>query len=150
MKMEYISTDRGIILLKYKDIKENKNILPVLCNEKEIDDNTTIVFEKYNNNESTIEKNPSGNFERVTLWLCDGFAFCNCGQIHYVKSSVPQEKQLDEIIKLGNFHNGPFDNEKEDTTEGLYIYGFVHLEDLDNNKEWRLLSKTSKKNNHFL
>lgn len=89
--------DSGIALKTYKEAKDEIGIYE--CNKKRIDDDTTIVYERFY--ESTVE---TGSFakdhEIITLWLCTVSVFCKCGTYHRIPCDIPAKYQI-----LGRLHD---------------------------------------------
>lgn len=91
-----ILKDQDNILLPYKEAKNQIGIY--LCNGKEIDNDTTIVYEMFHED---IVKTGSlaKDHNVVTLWLCTVNVFCKCGEYHHITSAVPAKYQILEILE---------------------------------------------------
>jgi hypothetical protein len=133
-----IFTDRGITLKTYKDAKQD--IGEFHCLGHEIPDDTTIVYESYD--ETTEETgNIDAEHEIVTLWLCKSYVFCKCGQLHPIYSDEPIEDQLRDIIWDVHFQTGVyFGIPIENPPDGFKIVPVVQIErvpqKIDNLNTW--------------
>jgi len=112
--------DSGIALKSYKEAKKDIGIFE--CNKKRIDDDTTIVYEMFD--ESIIE---TGSFahdhDRITLWLCTANVFCKCGEYHQISSDVPAEYQILEILRdIENEYDISIKYPKKEPEGSLIVY----------------------------
>jgi hypothetical protein len=112
--------DSGIALKTYKEAKKDIGIFE--CNKKRIDDDTTIVYEMFD--ESIIE---TGSFahdhDRITLWLCTASVFCKCGEYHHILSDSPVEYQILEILQnIENEYDISVKYPNKEPEESLIVY----------------------------
>lgn len=86
----------GIALKTYKEAK--KEIGKYECNGKIIDEDTTIVYEKFY--EKIIETGSFANdHEIIILWLCTANVFCKCGEYHHISSNFEAKYQIMDILQ---------------------------------------------------
>jgi hypothetical protein len=92
-----ILKDRGIALKTYNEAKRDREIGKYECGGKEIDGDTTIIYEMF---EERVEETGSlaTDHELATLWLCTAHVFCKCGQYHDIISEISAEIQMLDII----------------------------------------------------
>lgn len=87
---------KGIALLTYKETKDQ--IGRFECKGKIIDDDTTIVFDKFD--DSVHETGPkTQDHDLITLWFCTADIFCKCGETHHITCDTPPRRQMFEIVK---------------------------------------------------
>jgi hypothetical protein len=92
-----ILKDRGIALKTYNEAKSEREIGNYKCCGKEIDGDTVIVYEMF---DERIEETGSlaKDHELATLWFCTAHVFCKCGTYHDIKSEIPVEEQMFDIV----------------------------------------------------
>lgn len=114
---------RDIILKHYGDVK---NIIGKFkCNGKEIDADTTIVFDVFHKSEEITEDDFPGEKCLEKIFLCSTHVFCKCGRCHLVASEISADIQIQNIV-ADLSSQGKKITIPDYTTEGVLITHFVH------------------------